>query len=74
MYDLADAVHAKHCPLTDRVRSKCRIALIQAQSGHFVRALALLEELGPYTRGVLKSENRLKAVSALVHWRRSIHR
>lgn len=60
--------------MNDRVRSVCRLALTQAQAGHYTRALSLLDDLQPVVKGVLKAEQRVKAFAALIHLRRQIHR
>ncbi|KXT10657.1 hypothetical protein AC579_6348 [Pseudocercospora musae] len=69
MYELPDAVHASHCPTNDRVRSMCRLALAASQSGNTTTALQILEGALPAVKGVLKSEQRLKAFTALVDLR-----
>lgn len=72
MYELPGVVHTPHCPMNDRVRSVCRLALTASQSGSTKTALKVLEDLGPVVKGILKSEQRVKAFTTLVYLRHQI--
>ncbi|KAF2160284.1 hypothetical protein M409DRAFT_70619 [Zasmidium cellare ATCC 36951] len=73
-YELATVVHDVHCSLNDRVRSSCRLAFASALSGHYSKAMAMLDSLNPTIRGVLKLEQRILAFATIVQLRRQLHR
>lgn len=72
--DLINSVHLKHCPKGEYVRAACRLADIEARSGHSMRALTQLDGHASAVKGLLKQEQRLKAFATLIELKRAIYR
>ncbi|KAK4609122.1 Anaphase-promoting complex subunit 5 [Fulvia fulva] len=73
-YELTQTIHLAYCPLNDRVRAVCRLALTQAQSGAYIKASDMLNGLAPSLRGVLKLDQRLKVFTMILQLKRQLHR